>query len=97
MASPLVSVIIPTYNRAKLITDTLHSTEVQTYTNWECLLVDDVSMDNTFEVIQEFVNKDGRFKYLTNKRKKCAQGARNTGLLESKGEFIQFLDSDVSE
>jgi glycosyltransferase involved in cell wall biosynthesis len=91
---PLVSVIIPTFNRAELIKDTLRSVEAQSYTNWECLVVDDGSTDNTFEVIQEFVNKDGRFKYLTNKRTKGAQGARNTGLFESKGEFIQFLDSD---
>jgi glycosyltransferase involved in cell wall biosynthesis len=92
--NPLVSVIIPTFNRAVLITDTLRSVEAQSYTNWECLVVDDGSTDNTCEVVQEFVNKDVRIKYLINKRKKGASGARNTGLSESKGEFIQFLDSD---
>ena len=92
--NPLISVIIPTFNRAELIIDTLRSIEAQSYTNWECLVVDDGSTDNTCEVVQEFVNKDLRIKYLTNQRKKGAQGARNTGLIESEGEFIQFLDSD---
>jgi glycosyltransferase involved in cell wall biosynthesis len=92
--NPLISVIIPTFNRAELITDTLRSVEAQSYTTWECLVVDDCSTDNTSDVVREFSNKDLRIKYLMNRRKKGAQGARNTGLSESKGEFIQFLDSD---
>lgn len=94
MNNSLISVIIPTYNRAHLINDTLDSVLAQTYTNWECLIVDDGSTDNTKEVISEYINKDKRFNYLLNKRNKGAQGARNTGVLSSKGEFVIFFDSD---
>ena len=60
---PLVSVIIPTYNRAHLIGETLDSVLAQTYQNWECIIVDDGSSDDTDEVIGEYVKKDNRFKY----------------------------------
>jgi glycosyltransferase involved in cell wall biosynthesis len=92
--NPLVSVIIPTYNRAELITDALHSVESQTYDNWECIIVDDGSSDNTGEVVKEFIDRDKRFKLLFNKRKKGAQGARNTGLSAAMGKYISFFDSD---
>jgi glycosyltransferase involved in cell wall biosynthesis len=92
--NPLVSIIIPTYNRAGLIKDTLHSVESQTYANWECIIVDDGSTDNTSEVVKKFIDRDKRFKLLFNKRKKGAQGARNTGLLEAMGKYISFFDSD---
>lgn len=92
--SKMISIIIPTYNRAELIKDTLRSVEVQTYLNWECIVVDDGSTDNTAEIVEDFVKKDRRFKYLTNHRKKGAQGARNTGLLFANGEYISFFDSD---
>ena len=92
--NPLVSVIIATFNRSELIIDTLRSIEAQSYTNWECLVVDDGSTDNTFEVVSEFVNKDPRFKYLINKRKKGGPGAWNTGLSECKGEYVQFFSDD---
>lgn len=88
----LVTVIIPTYNRAKLVRKAIDSVLKQTYTNFEVLVIDDHSTDNTKEIIESF--DDDRIKYLLNERKKGAQGARNTGLLNAKGEWIAFLDSD---
>lgn len=92
--NPLVSIIIPTYNRVHLIRETLNSILAQTYTNWECIVVDDNSTDETDELVYGFLEKDNRFKYFINKRAKGAQGARNTGILNAKGDFIQFFDSD---
>lgn len=92
--NPLVSIIIPAYNRALLIIDTLNSIAAQTYTNWECIVVDDGSTDRTASVVDDFIKKDTRFKYFINERTKGAQGSRNTGLLKAKGNYIQFFDSD---
>lgn len=92
--NPLVSIIIPTYNRADLIGETLDSILAQTYQNWECIVVDDGSTDGTNSLMDEYVKQDIRFKYLINERTKGAQGARNIGLLNAKGGFIQFFDSD---
>ena len=61
--NPLVSIIIPTYNRAHLIGETLDSVLAQTYQNWECIIVDDGSSDNTDDVVNDYVKKDPRFKY----------------------------------
>lgn len=96
MNNLLVSIIIPTYNRAHLIDETLDSVLAQTYSNWECLIVDDGSTDHTQEVVEEYLNKDARFQYYhrPTDRKKGANACRNYGLEWSKGEFIQFLDSD---
>ncbi|NMH25329.1 glycosyltransferase family 2 protein [Flavobacterium solisilvae] len=96
MNTPLVSIIIPTYNRAHLIGETLNSVLAQTYTHWECIIVDDGSTDNTDEVVGEYVKKDSRFQYHKrdfNKRK-GASSCRNIGLELANGEYIQFLDSD---
>lgn len=92
--TPLVSIIIPTYNRAELIVETLQSVQAQTYPNWECIVVDDGSDDNTKEIIGGFSTTDRRFKYEINNRSKGAPGSRNTGLYLSKGELIIFFDSD---
>lgn len=92
--NPLVSIIIPTYNRAHLIRETLDSIAVQTYTNWECIVVDDGSTDGTHLLVDNYVKKDSRFKYFINERIKGAQGARNTGIINANGDFVQFLDSD---
>ena len=91
---PYISVVIPTYNREKLLPKTLLSIISQSYSNWECIIVDDFSTDNTKKEIQKYINKDSRFKYVINDRKKGAQGARNAGLLKANGEFIVFFDSD---
>jgi len=94
MNNPLVSIIIPTFNRAHLIGETLDSVLAQTYTNWECIVVDDGSSDNTKEIVQQYIEKDQRYSYLKNDRVKGAQGARNKGVLAANGEYVQFLDSD---
>lgn len=90
----LVSIIVPTYNRAHVIGETLQSVKNQTYQNWECIIVDDFSTDHTCELINQLSLEDQRFNYLSNQRTKGAPGARNTGLYAARGEFIIFLDSD---
>lgn len=96
MSNPLVSIIIPTYNRAHLIGETLDSIVAQTYTHWECIIVDDGSTDNTDELVKEYVAKDPRFQYhkRPDSHKPGGNGARNFGFEVSKGRFIVFLDSD---
>jgi len=94
--NPLVSIIIPTFNRVHLIGETLQSVISQTYTNWECIVVDDNSTDETIQKVVSFQEKDCRFK-LIKKSKEERQGAgisRNVGLKIASGEYIQFLDSD---
>lgn len=92
----LVSIIIPTYNRAHLIGETLESIIAQTYQNWECIIVDDGSSDYTDELMFFYCGRDGRIKYhhRPKGREKSANVCRNYGFELSKGEFIQYLDSD---
>ncbi|MFC5684453.1 glycosyltransferase family 2 protein [Flavobacterium sp. MAHUQ-51] len=94
--NPLVSIIIPTYNRAHLISETLDSVLAQTYTNWECIIVDDGSFDNTDEVLGNYVIQDARFKYYHRPKNtiKGANACRNYGFQKSSGEYVIFLDSD---
>lgn len=94
--SPLVSIIIPTYNRAPLIGETLDSLVAQTYQNWECIVVDDGSTDNTAEMMARYIEKDARFQYYhrPGDRPKGANACRNFGFELSRGEYIIFLDSD---
>jgi glycosyltransferase involved in cell wall biosynthesis len=93
---PLVSIIIPTYNRAHLIGETLDSVLAQTYPKWECIIVDDGSTDTTDEVVGEYVKNDSRFQYHTRpvERLKGANACRNFGLDLLKGDYVIFLDSD---
>ncbi|WP_370479358.1 glycosyltransferase family 2 protein [Tamlana flava] len=94
--TPLVSIIIPTYNREHLIGETLDSVLAQTYTNWECIVVDDGSTDNTEDVVATYANKDIRFHYYQrpNDAIKGASSCRNYGLYKAKGHYVIFLDSD---
>lgn len=96
MKIPLVSIIIPTYNRAHIIGETLDSVIAQTHTNWECIVVDDGSTDNTNQVLKKYEKKDARIKFYKrpSNRKKGANACRNYGFELSKGEFINWLDSD---
>lgn len=96
MPKPLISVIIPVFNRELLIGETLDSVNSQTYENWECIVVDDGSTDDTAAIVERYVEKDSRFIFLTRpkSRKKGASPCRNYGLEYSRGDYIQFLDSD---
>lgn len=89
----LISVIIPTYNRAHLISRAIESVINQTYTNWELLVVDDASTDNTEEVVNRYVS-DSRIKYIKAKKNGGNAVARNVGVKSAKGDFIAFVDSD---
>jgi glycosyltransferase involved in cell wall biosynthesis len=94
--TPLVSIIIPVYNSETLIVETLNSVLAQTFTNWECIIIDDGSKDSTKQVIQEYVDKDSRFILLDrpDSYNSGGNGARNYGFMYARGEYIQWLDSD---
>lgn len=94
--NPLVSIIIPTYNRAHLICETLDSILEQTYTNWECIVVDDGSTDNTAKVLAHYIEKDNRFQYYQRPKEKIKgpNSCRNYGFEMSKGAYINWFDSD---
>lgn len=96
MSSGLVSIIIPTFNRAHLICETLDSVLAQTYQNWECIIVDDGSTDNTVEVINKYIKKDNRFQlhYRPVNGIPGGNASRNYGFEISKGEFINWFDDD---
>jgi len=94
--SPTVSVVIPTFNRSKVIRRAMDSVAKQSYSEWECIIVDDGSTDNTKQVVEEYIKDDNRFSYLCNHRNKGAQGARNEGIVHAKGEWILLFDSDDS-
>lgn len=89
----LVSIIIPCYNQATFLEDTLYSILNQTYSNWECLIINDGSTDETEKIAQQFAEKDKRFQYFF-KDNGGLSSARNFGLDKSTGNYIQFLDSD---
>jgi glycosyltransferase involved in cell wall biosynthesis len=96
MSTPLVSIIIPTFNRASIINDTLDSILDQTYSNWECLVVDDGSTDETKKVIHNYALKDPRISALERppEKSKGANSCRNYGLSLAKGDYVIFFDSD---
>lgn len=89
----LVSVIIPTFNYGHFIGATLESLLAQTYRNWECIIIDDGSSDNTHDVVETFCSRDTRFKYIYQENKGMS-AARNIGIKEAAGSYIQFLDAD---
>ncbi len=93
---PLISIIIPTYNREKEIIETLKSIQKQSYKKFECIIVDDGSLDNTENVISNLIEVDSRFVFFKrpSEYKRGGNGARNYGIDLSKGDYIQFFDSD---
>jgi len=89
---PKVSVIIPTYNRAKFLSLALASVLNQTFQDFEIIIVDDNSQDNTQEFVTDFDDK--RIKYIRHETNKGVAASRNTGVISSDGEYIAFLDDD---
>lgn len=89
----LVSIIVPCYNQAQYLDEALQSIYNQTYTNWECIIVNDGSLDHTEKIASKWVTKDTRFFYLK-KDNGGLSSARNLGLDSAKGDYIQFLDAD---
>ena len=88
---PLISVIIPVYNASKYLEEALSSVEQQTYKNYEVLLIDDGSTDNSLSICEEFANRDDRFKVF-NKPNGGVSSARNYGLDRAKGQYVTFMD-----
>jgi glycosyltransferase involved in cell wall biosynthesis len=90
---PLVSIIIPTHNYGAFISETLNSLQHQTLTDWECIVVDDGSTDDTAEVVASIIERDPRVHYTwqPNQRQSVA---KNTGLAQARGKYLQFLDAD---
>lgn len=89
----MVSIIIPVYNQENFLAETLHSILKQTYSNWECVLINDGSTDNSVAIINQFVALDNRFQLITSENKGVSH-ARNLGLKQMKGDFILFVDGD---
>ena len=94
MAKLTVSVIIPTYNRAHLIGRAIKSVLNQTYQDFELIIINDGSTDNTEEIIKDFQKKDERIKYICHGKNKGGSAARNTGIKVARGEYIAFQDAD---
>jgi glycosyltransferase involved in cell wall biosynthesis len=90
---PLISVIVPCYNYARYLKDLIGSLTSQSYTKWECILVDDGSVDDTIGIANSYSNSDKRIKLITQKNSGAAS-ARNNGLKNARGQFIQFIDAD---
>lgn len=92
--APLVSIVVPVYNAESFLADTIKSVQAQTYGNWELLLVDDKSTDNSITVIESFRVQDDRIKVTRNKVNTGVAGARNIGVAKAKGRYVAFLDAD---
>jgi len=92
----LISIIIPVYNRASIIGETIISIQKQTYKNWECIIVDDGSDDTTIEIVTAFAKADTRIKLFKRPENliKGANACRNYGFKKSKGAYINWFDSD---
>lgn len=86
----VISIITPSYNSAQYIGRTIDSILQQTYKNWELLIIDDCSTDNSREVIQSYVNQDARINLICLEQNSGAAVARNTGIENSTGRFIAF-------
>jgi glycosyltransferase involved in cell wall biosynthesis len=91
--NPIVTIIVPCYNQAQYIRESLQSVLDQTYKYWECIIIDDGSTDNSAKIAGEFCHHDGRFKYIY-QRNEGLSSARNKGIKMALGDFIQLLDSD---
>lgn len=90
----MVSIITPTYNCAKYISETINSVLEQTYTDWEMIIYDDCSTDDTKDIVKYYTSVDSRIKYFCNEHNSGAAITRNNALRIARGKWIAFLDSD---
>ncbi|WP_223591805.1 glycosyltransferase family 2 protein [Neobacillus bataviensis] len=90
----VVSIITPTYNSARFITETIGSVKEQTFTNWEMIIVDDCSTDSTINIVKKEIKDDLRFKLIELKKNGGPANARNLAIMAAKGKYLAFLDSD---
>ena len=90
----LVSIITPNYNCGRFIEETIKSVKYQTYQNWEMIIVDDCSTDDTYKVVEPLLGQDKRIKYFSNPQNSGAAVSRNNALRLAKGRWVAFLDSD---
>ncbi|MFQ3577181.1 MAG: glycosyltransferase family A protein, partial [Cytophagales bacterium] len=90
---PLISIIVPVFNLSDVLTDTLESVAMQSYENWECIIVNDGSIDNSEEIALKFISNKPKFEYY-NKINGGVASARNFGAEKSKGDYLIFLDGD---
>ncbi|MEB3182023.1 MAG: glycosyltransferase family 2 protein, partial [Nostocaceae cyanobacterium] len=91
--NPEISIILCTYNRAKYLTNCIDSVINQTFPNWELIIVDDGSQDNTFEIVNTYFKDFANIRYLKHQNKKQCY-AKNAGIQASFGNYITFIDSD---
>ena len=92
--SSLISIITPLYNTGHLVSETIESVLKQSYLNWELIIVDDCSQDNSAEIVKKYIQNDNRIKLFEFTENKGCATARNYAIKIAKGEFIAFLDSD---
>ena len=89
----MISIIIPNYNKSQFVAETINSVKKQTYDNWEAIIIDDCSSDNSLDIIEKLISYDNKFRLKVNFSNKGANYSRNLGIKEAKGDFIIFLDS----
>ena len=94
MEKPLVSIITPSFNSDKFITETIQSVQNQTHKNWEMIIVDDCSTDDTVSIIEQFVINDNRIRFFQLEKNSGAGIARELALSKATGDYISFLDAD---
>lgn len=93
-SQPLVSVIMPCYNMASYVSDSIKSVIAQTYPHWELLIVDDASTDETVNIIKSYAQADSRIKFAIKKQNSGISDTRNQCIQMAQGQFLAFLDAD---
>ena len=91
---PKVSIVLPTYNGEKYIRESIDSILNQTFTDWELIIVNDCSTDNTVNIIQEYAEKDKRIKIINNKKNEKLPNSLNIGFREAIGEYLTWTSDD---
>jgi glycosyltransferase involved in cell wall biosynthesis len=93
-AEPLVSIVLPTHNRASLLSQAIDSVLAQTYSHWELIVVDDRSTDETPAIVRKYMDQNSKIKYVKNTHRQGCAGARNQGREAAGANFVAFIDSD---